>query len=520
MTINFSILHELNTNAKIVNDIDNCIRISLGPSGKAVLNYTKTKEIKFLMSGSLLLKALVFETKHANIILKLLEQASSKTLKASGDGSTTTLLILCQLLKSSLRFLAHGYDPIQISYGLRHISCFLMDKTWELSSPILNYNQLKGVLNTTIGKKLNSELAELLFKSILILRRDCLVLVEENDVAIDEVENAQGIELDRGFISQYFVNDLKNFEVVYENPYLLITNNPIVSISQIYEILEHIKKINRALIIIAEDISKDIISTLVLNFIQKKLKIVVIKYSSITFIKSGILEDLSALTHSNYLSLHQKNKHSCLTIKDLGHVEKAIIKKNKSIFLMPRLSKIIAQRKMNELSRELLISETDYERSLYKARIARLSGNIIKFKIKSSSKYNLEEERQKMESGVAVVKASLEEGLLPGGGIGFLYLREELLRWSYANLIGDEVFSMQIVAEALLRPVEELFHNSNIPKHLIFSELLTLGYPYGYDFMEKKIVHTINNGIIDSAKVIRLILWNSITLASTIITSE
>lgn len=516
----FSLFNELSKNLQTIEDIDCCIKISLGPIGKVGMLCTKKKEIKILSTGSSLIKSLDFKTYAATLLLRLLEQASIKTQKISGDGSATTVLFTCQLLKGSIKFLALGYNSVQMSNGLKQIASFLIERTWELSTPIFNLNQLKGVLKTIMGKKFNADLEAAIFQVADQIKRDSMVLIEENAADKSQTATVQGIELDRGFASPYFINDLKQFEVVYENPKLLITNTSIVSINQIEKIIEHIKNMNRSLVIIAESINKEVVSSLILNTIKKKLKVVVIKFGSIDFIKTGILEDLSLLTHSNYLSLAAKNANKIFTIRDLGQVEKAIIRKDKSTFIISKFIGIIAKRRINELNRELLMCETDYEKNLFKTRIARLSSNIIKIKIRNSNTYQMEEERKKIESIVLTLRCSLEEGIVPGGGITYLYLREELHRWGSINLIGEETFSMIIVAQALTRPFNQLFNNVNSSKHSAFQKFSSLGYPYGYNLLEKKVVHTIADGLVDTTKSTRLALWNSLTLTSAIITNE
>jgi chaperonin GroEL len=516
----FSLFEELNTNLETINNIDNCIKITLGPTGKNGIVSDEKGNLKFLTSGSLLIKSLEFSTNSANVILKLLEQAANKTFLISGDGSTTTILLSCQLLTSSLRFLVNGYNSIFISNGLKRLSYFTLEKVLEFSNPISNINQVIGILKTALGKKINFELFDLLKKCVGQIGRDGLILVEDNISDKNEVEIVQGIELDKGFASSYFVNDLKNFEVIYENPYLLITNNPINSLNQIREIIDYVKTNNRPLVIIAEEISKEIISTLVLNNIQKKLKVVVVRYTSIKFVKTGILEDLALLTHSNYFVSNLKDSNVTLTVDDLGQAEKVIIKKDKSTFLISKFTKLIAKRRINELNRELLLSETEFEKNIFKTRIARLSGYIAKIKIGISNKYQIDEQRQKVENAINTIRSALEEGIIPGGGCFYLYLQDEISNWSYLNLVGDEIFASQILREALLRPLKELFINTNTPSYEISENVRQLGYPFAYNLLEKKIVNTINDGLIDSAKSIRAILWNSITIVSTIITSE
>ena len=520
MRKNFSLFRNLEENVKAIGDIDDCIKITLGPTGKTGIVGDTKNQLKFITTGSLLIKALEFQSSSANVILKLFEQAASKTYIISGDGSTTTILFCCQLLKTSLRFLLNGYNPIFLGNGLKKISFFLVEKVIELSKPITTKTDLIGVLRTSLGKKVNKELFDLLKDCVSQVGRDGLILVEENISPKNEIEIVQGIELDRGFASSYFVNDLKNFETVYDNPYILISNYPINSINQIRDVIEFIKTNNRALVIVAEEINKDVVSTLVLNNIQKKLKVVVVKYASIKFMKSGILEDLATLTHSNYEISTLKEKNYILKVEDLGQAEKVIVKKEKSTFIISKFSKLIAKRRINELNRELLNSESEYEKNIFKTRIARLSGQISKIKIGVSNQYQIEEERQKVENSINTIKASLEEGILPGGGIFYLHLREELSNWSSLNLIGDEIFAQQIVFDALRRPFEELFNNTNTPRYQISQDLLKLGYPYGYNLTDRRIVNTLQEGLVDSAKSIRAILWNSITIVSTIITSE
>jgi chaperonin GroEL len=530
----FSLFYNVTENINGIEKIDNSIKITLGPTGKNGIFSPLKTELKLLTSGSLVIKNLELNSFSENLLLKLFEQASLKTSLISGDGSTTTILLSCQLLKSSFRFLANGYNGIFLSNGLKKIAFFFLEKVNEFSKPIFSQKNLQGILKTSIGKKLNPELVELMYSSISKITRDGLILIEENTSSLNEVENVQGIELDKGFASSYFVNNLKNFEIVYEKPYILIANDSISSLNQIRDIIDHIKKNNRPLVIVAENITKEIISTLVLNNIQKKFKIAVIKYSSIKFLKTGILEDLAILTYSNYLTEGIKDKKTknsetklgttknekYFSCSDLGQAEKVIIKKEKSTFIISKFSKLITMRKINEINRELLTSETEYEKILFKTRIARLSGNITKLKIGISNQYQIQEERQKIENAISTIKSSLEEGIVPGGGIFYLKLCQEVKNWASLNLLGDEIFAVQIACDALKRPFYELCNNTNNQNYKIKEKLQDLPYPYGYNLITNQISHTFNDGLVDSAKSFRAILWNSFSIIATLITSE
>lgn len=518
----FSLFENLQTNVEAIEDIDNSIKITLGPTGKNGIISNQLGNLTFITSGASLIKALEFKDSSSNVLLKLFEEAGGKTFAISGDGSTTTILMASDLLRSSLRFLVNGYNPIFLADGLKKIAFFLLDKINEFALPISNYEQILGVLKTNLGKNISSNLFNLLRECLKNIDRDGLILIEENNKEEDELDVVQGLQLDKGFASSYFVNDLENFEVKYNQPVILITSAPINSLNQLREVIEYVKSNNKPLVIVAEEISKDIVSTLVLNNIQKKLNVTVIKYSAIKFVKNGMLEDLAILTHSKYSEYNEKIKEAerNFYVEDLGQAEKVIIQKEKSTFITSKFSKVIAKRRINELNRELLLSDSEYERNIFKTRIARLSGNISKIKIGLSNQYQIEEQRKKVENGMNTVKSALEEGVLPGGGSFYLYLRNELTNWSTLNLLGQEFFASQIVSAALLRPFKEICSNNNIPSYYIREDINTLGYPYGYDIIEKKSVDTLKSGLLDSAKAVRAIIWNSISIVSTIITCE
>jgi chaperonin GroEL len=516
----FSLFQDFSLHQQVIEKMYECVKITLGPTGKNGLVSDAKHEIKVVTNGSFLLKSLSFSTHSANILLKLFEQAAIKTSIIAGDGSTITLLLTCQFLLFSARFIGNGYNVYFLTNGLKKLAYFFNQKVIEMSLPILKTEELENIFKTNIGKKLNPNLFYPLQQAIQQIGRDGLLIVEENTTPITEIEIVQGIQLEKGFASTYFINTIKTFEVIYENPYLLITNVPINSLNQIRNIIEFVKESNRPLVIVAEEISKDIISTLVLNNIQKKLKVVVIKYTSINFIKNGILEDLATLTYSKYFISNLKKAEINLQIEDLGQAEKVIVKKDKSTFIVSKFVKLIAQRRINELNRELLTCETEYEKTTFKTRIARLSGHITKIKIGISNKYQIEEERQKLENAINTLKSSLEEGILPGGGSFYFHLREEITNWSYLNLIGDEFFASQIILDALQRPLKELLENTNNSTYLVSENLANLGYPYGYNLTEKKYCNTLESGLLDSAKSVRAILWNAITIVSTIITSD
>jgi chaperonin GroEL len=531
MNLPFSFSVQIEKNLQTLTRIYDCLKITLGPTGKNALLAKTNQEVKVLSSGFFILKSLDFVSSEAKLLTKLIEQAAGKTAILSGDGSTTTSLFLCDVIQRSIRYLTQGYHSISLSHGFQKLGFFVSEKVFEHACPVQTPEDLQGILRTSIGKKLNTDLFEKMTDSVSQLGRDGLVLVEENTLPFHQVENVQGIELEKGYASSYFINQVKSFEVIYSQPFLLLPSHPLRNVQQLREVIEYTQSLQRPLIIVTEEITKEVLSNLVLLTLQKKAKLLVIHYRAIQFVKTGILEDLASLTYASYTagsgsenakkgsSLGLENFYS-YSIQELGQAEKVISQKEKTTFLVSKFSKFMAKRRMNELHRELIMSETDYEKTLLKTRIARLSGNIIKLKIASSNAYQIEEERQKVENAIATLKSSLEEGLLPGGGSFYFYLRNELKTWASMNLVGEEYFAAQIFTQSLLCPLKELAENTNTAFFQIFPLFSESAYPYAYDFVQKKWVQPYHAGLIDSAKSVRAVLWNTLSLVSTIVTSE
>jgi chaperonin GroEL len=412
-----------------------------------------------------------------------------------------------------------GYNVVFLTTGLKKIAYFLLEKTAEFAVPVSNSTQLFGLLKTCLGKKVTPQIFSLLKRGIEQIGRDGLLLLEENVSTEHDIEIVQGIELDKGYASSYFVNDLKNFEVNYDNPYILLLRTPLTSMNQIRPVIDYIKENNKPLIIVVEEIQKDILSSLVLNSIQKKIKVAVVKYTAIKFMKNGLLEDLALLTHSNYFEENLKVSQKNFSVQDLGQAKKVIIKKDKSTFLISKFSRVLVNRRINELNRELLLTDSDYEKSLLKTRIARLAGQIAKIKLGSSNQYELDELKLKVEKCLQTVKSSLEEGILPGAGSFYLTLNNQLASWASFNLLGEEILAASIVNSALQRPTRQLLTNANILSPSLVNQIEELGYPYAYDVVEQTNVESFQHGLVDSAKSIRATLWNSITIVSSILTS-
>lgn len=497
-------------NKNVLKIFEQAIEIIFGPNGKIGLKDTKSKEVSFLDTGYNLLNNITFTNKQDNILKKIIEQAANNTFSMSGDGSSLTILLICEILNVSYKFINSGYNQIFISKGLIKISSFLLSKLYCSATIILTKNELINFYETFSQKILFPFPIE---KYLKLFSKNQLVLLEETHEKNYVFEKINGIELDKGFISSYFVNDLKNFEVMYEHSRILILNSSLNSFIQIKDLVNNCVENGQALIIIVENIDKQLLKHLILLKIQKQAKICIIKYNSINFLKNGTLQDLAFLTQSQY-SLIEKEMY---TFEDLGYVEKVIISKEKSTFLTSQFRKSLVQRYISDLKYKASKAETEYEKNLFQIRIARLSGTIFKIKIPKFGIKNFEDERKKIERILLIFKSLLQEGSQVGGGQIFIIIKKELQQWGYMNLLGDEILASNIILQALNKPLKILCLNANVPFFSINEKLEKRNFQDVYNFVTKKFE---SNKIIDSSKAVRLSVWNSISICSSILTSE
>ncbi len=486
---------------------------SFGPLGRFVIFSNKNKECAFLNKSCQINEALDFEKKDEKIIGKFFSYLIKKNHLNSGDNSIMATLFFSYLFQNSLIFLQAGYNGILLSKGMQKVSLFCSNLIFKVAKPIQNEDKIKGIIKSYIGRKMPLTLATFLENSLIKLKQDALCIVEENLNLSNEMEEIQGIEINKGFASSYFINDIKNSEVHYENSLILISKTMLVNLSQINLILDFSQAQKLPLIIIAEGISKELLSQLVFKKIQNEIKVVVINYSSIKFLKTGILEDLATLTHTSIDEI--ENCQKFFNIKDLGFVEKVIIKSNKSSFFISKFSHFLIERKINQLSKKLLYSDSNVEKELYKGQILRLKSNTLKLKIASN---NFQGEKKHINDLIFALKAALEEGYVVGGGSFYLYLFEQIKIWSIFNLVGDELYASQIVLNSLKKLFFALHSQSKFSIFIIFNELMKKGYPYCYDIVENNYFDGFNYKIIDSSKSIRFAFLNVFSILSTLIT--
>lgn len=508
-------------NNSIFEKIKNSLPLSLGPKGSSVMLFQNNSEIKFLSNGSSIINSFDFLAKEEQIFGKSLKYLAKKNQLNSGEGSLSVCLFFGHLIFFSRIFLISGHNPIALAKGFQKLSFFISNLIFQNSMAIRTKNDIKGILKSNLGEKMDRDMTLFLLNSFKNVKREAFIQIEENIFAQNEFSKIEGIEIEKGFLSPYFINDFSAFRVSYDNALLLISTSPLTEISQIQVLLDFSIKENLPLILITESISKDLLSILLLNYLKKKIKIAIIKYSSIQSLKTGLLEDLALMTQTNYLErefLKGEVLKRSYKVIDLGLVHKVFIYKDKAQFVFSKFSKVMIKRRLNELNRELLLAETNYEKILYENRISRLSGNLLKIKISNEKHINIVDLKKKIENLALNLRSTLEEGYLSGGFSFYLFTSKQIQYWSSFNLIGEELYSSQILINSLEKFSFDFLKNIKNNRFIIFQNLLEISYPNTFDLINEEYVNGLKKKIFSSSKTIKFLFLHSLSLLSTLIT--
>lgn len=502
-----------------LNILKNSIKTTLGPTGKNAIIDNK-QELKLVDDGITILKELDFKGKKENSLLQLVRQASLRTNEIAGDGTTTTALISCVLLEEAINLNLAGIKSIHLSVGLKKLLHFLIQKIRQLSQPLKTLDEIEAVLKTSMGSipyELIKNLAQLYVKK----SKDSILVIEEKQFVseVDKVDITEGIYLEQGFASPYFLKDLSKPILELTKPNILISEVGIENIEQIREVLGYIKSNNQPLIIISTSFSRAVLSTLIINNLNDNLKVVAIKAPYFGLKRKMILEDLGFITSSNFIDEKIYEKNYKFKIEDLGKIKKATISKQETNLILLNSSTLSLSKRINQLQRDLNINDSIYEKDIISYRISLLSGGIAKFYISATTDTELSNMKYKLEDGINSLKTSFQEGISISSNSLYVHLIELAFNWSLVNLSNDELYSFYLLKKALLLPFCQICENVNVGYSCLLNEVLEKGYPFGVDFKKIYVCDLKKEKIFDSSKMIRVILQNSFSVSTALMST-
>tara|TARA_B110000902_G_scaffold28633_1_gene31000 strand:- start:3246 stop:4844 length:1599 start_codon:yes stop_codon:yes gene_type:complete len=494
------------------------VAVTLGPRGRNVVIEKKSGLPQIINDGVSIAKEVILNDNMQNTGVCLVRQAALKTNEVAGDGTTTATVLAHGIIREGIKNLAAGASPISLKIGIDLATKFVIQKINDIAKPVANLTSISQVAALSAGN--DEEVGKMIAEALGRVGKDGIISLEEGKSTETVLDIAEGLMFEKGFISPYFVNQSDKREVIFENPYVLVTDKKISLVQQeLIPILEQVKGTNRPLLIIADDIAQEALATLVLNHLRGTLNVVGVRAPSFGGLRKAILQDIAVLTNSTLITEDTGFSLKNVKLASFGEAKKVIITENStSIISNTSGETLITHCEM--LRKQMALSDISYEKEQFQDRIAKLSGGVAVIKVGAITETEMKEKKLRLEDAINATKAAIDEGVVPGGGTLFVHLSILLKTWAKNNLSGDELIGAYILADAITSPLLRIAKNAGKNGRIIIEDLSQQPIHMGYDALNEEIVDMFEAGIIDPAKVTRSSLQNAVSIASMILTTE
>nr|UNJ15531.1 chaperonin GroEL [Cyanidiaceae sp.] len=494
------------------------VSITLGPKGRNVVIDKKYGTPQIINDGIAIAKEIELKNRIENTGVSLIRQAAAKTNDVAGDGTTTAIVLAHAIIKQGLKYVSTGSNPISLKKGIEKATQFMIQKISENSKPIEDIKSIIQVASISAGN--DEEIGSMIADAIQKVGKDGVIALEEGKSAVTELEITKGMKFEKGYISPYFITNSEKMEVVLENPYILITDKKITLVKEdLLPVLTLVNKTNRPLLIIAEDVEKEALATLVINKLRGIVNVVAVRAPGFGDRKKVLLEDISILTNGQVISGETGLNLETITIEALGKARRATILRDSTTIVEDNNQKAIHAR-CEQLKNQLLGAKSSYEKENLQERLAKLIGGVAVIKVGAATETEMKEKKLRLEDSINATKAAVEEGIVPGGGAALVHISKNLGQWSEMSLTSDELLGANIIEKASLAPLQKIAENSGQNGSLIVEALRHKNTEIGYDALSNSFVNMYNAGIIDPAKVTRSAVQNAASIASMVLTTE
>ena len=495
------------------------VSVTLGPKGRNVVLEKMYGSPQIINDGVTIAKEINLVDHIENTGVSLIRQAASKTNDVAGDGTTTATVLAYAMVKEGLKNVAAGANPISIKLGMEKASQYLVTQINEFAQPVENIKEIEHVASISAGN--DSLIGSLIANALNKVGKEGVISLEEGKGITTELEITEGMKLDKGFISPYFVTNTDKMEVSYENPYILLTDRRITLVQQdLLPILEQITKTKKPLLIIAEDIEKEALATLILNKLRGIVNVVAIRAPGFGELRKQILSDIGILTGGTVITQDAGLNLNNIQLNLLGQARRIIVTKDTTTIVSNGENLNEIKIRCEQLRKQSSISDTNYEKEKLQDRIAKLSGGIAVIKVGAITETEMKDKKLRLEDAINATRAAVEEGIVPGGGATLTHLSDNLIAWSKNNLKEDELIGAMIIAKAILAPLRRIAENAGINGPVIIEKVQEQEFEIGYNAAKNIFGNMYIEGIVDPAKVTRSGLQNATSIASMILTTE
>ena len=497
---------------KGINELADAVAVTLGPKGRNV-GISSWAMPKITNDGNSVTDEIELNDDFEDMGVQLAKQAANNIKQTSGDGTTTGIVILRSLVNEGMKNITSGASIIGIKQGLEKGLNKLLKEIDNLSNVIKTDEEIKNI--ATVSASFDEKIGKDIAKAFKLANKKTTITIENGNKNETQIELKEGMELERGYLSPYFCTDPKKMIVEMTNPKILITDKKINSIQDVLPILQTLAATSDELLIIADEIDRDALATLVINNLKKVIKVAAIKAPGFSEKRKDFLNDLAYFVGGTYITEDKGLILKDASLEDLGSATKIIISKENTLIINDQAKNL--QKRINQLEEEIKNTKDEIDKKELEKRYAKLKGGIVIIQVGASSDSELKQKKQKYEDSLNATKAAIDDGIVPGGGVCLLRLKDTL---DDIECSQDEVIGINILKKALLAPIKQLIANAGLDYHLIIDELLKQKSTFGFNVITEKIEDFIKTGIIDPAKVVKSYLVNAISIAKVILLSE
>ncbi|GGX23626.1 chaperonin GroEL [Streptomyces lomondensis] len=497
-----------------MNQLADAVKVTLGPKGRNVVLEKKWGAPTITNDGVSIAKEIELEDPYEKIGAELVKEVAKKTDDVAGDGTTTATVLAQALVKEGLRNVAAGANPMALKRGIEKaveaVSAALLEQAKDVETK-------EQIASTASISAADTQIGELIAEAMDKVGKEGVITVEESQTFGLELELTEGMRFDKGYISAYFATDMERMEAVLDDPYILIANSKISNVKDLLPLLEKVMQSGKPLLIIAEDVEGEALSTLVVNKIRGTFKSVAVKAPGFGDRRKAMLQDIGILTGGEVISEEVGLKLENATVDLLGKARKVVITKDETTIVDGAGSAEQVQGRVNQIRAEIENSDSDYDREKLQERLAKLAGGVAVIKAGAATEVELKERKHRIEDAVRNAKAAVEEGIVAGGGVALLQASQVFEK---LELEGDEATGANAVKLALEAPLKQIAVNGGLEGGVVVEKVRNLTVGHGLNAATGEYVDMIAEGIIDPAKVTRSALQNAASIAALFLTTE
>ncbi|MDD3205561.1 MAG: chaperonin GroEL [Lachnospiraceae bacterium] len=501
---------------KGVNELADTVRVTLGPKGRNVVLDKSYGAPLITNDGVTIAKEIELEDAFENMGAQLVKEVATKTNDVAGDGTTTATVLAQAMINAGMKNLAAGANPIILRKGMKKATTCAVDAIATMSSKIKGKEHIARVASISAG---DDEVGNLVADAMEKVSNDGVITIEESKTMKTELDLVEGMQFDRGYISAYMATDMDKMEAVLDNPYILITDKKISNIQEILPVLEQIVQSGSKLLIIAEDVEGEALTTLIVNKLRGTFNVVAVKAPGYGDRRKAMLEDIAILTGGQVISADLGLELKDTTMEQLGRAKSVKIQKENTVIVEGEGDKDAIKGRIAQIKNQVEETTSEFDKEKLQERLAKLAGGVAVIRVGAATETEMKEGKLRLEDALAATRAAVEEGIIAGGGSAYIHASKEVEKLA-ETLTGDEKTGAQIVLKALESPLFHIAANAGLEGSVIINKVKESKVGTGFDALKEEYVDMVEAGILDPAKVTRSALQNATSVAATLLTTE